>query len=347
MNTTCTIHGETAQSMITHLAKGLDTAYSSENNEYCIDLPKPIGAGYFRGIQFSHGISVIECDVFLKKALFLTFEKETLNPLRLLFNSDNPIRHHIKGSDEENSTVNTVSKLQRVIFANGVSSSHSIRIEKQQHASIFIIHINRKSFEKKIDLFADTISEELALIFKDVNGVNHVSHQDYFSLEISKIIEAFKSCELDEFMKPVFLEGKTYEILTFQIQQFSDNLKGKNKTKVLRKATIEKIEKAVDIVKNELEIRINVNALAKRVGLTSNTLQSGFKALFKTSVNAFIIERRLELAKTLLEKSDLNVTEITYKIGINSRSYFSKLFKEKYGITPKEYLIQIRDTKSA
>ena len=33
----------------------------------------------------------------------------------------------------------------------------------------------------------------------------------------------------------------------------------------------------------------------------------------------------------------LNITEITYELGLNSKSYFSKIFKEKFGIGPNEY----------
>ena len=52
-------------------------------------------------------------------------------------------------------------------------------------------------------------------------------------------------------------------------------------------------------------------------------------------------------AKELIENTGLNITEITYSIGINSRSYFSKLFKEKYKLTPKECLDQVRKDKTA
>lgn len=345
MNTTCNISGVNAEKIIGSLANCLETEYAIDNNEYCFDIPEAFGSGYFRGIQFSHGVYVIEFDVLLKKSLFITFEKEDINPLRILFNSDANIRH--TSDPTNNESTNTVHKLQRILFSNGVSSTHTIRLNKSKHASVFIININRKEFEEKIASFADGISEELELIFKDLNGVNQVFSQDYFSLDISKIIEEFKSCELDEFMKPIFLEGKTYEILTFQMQQYWDSIKGKQAKKLIRKATIEKIEKAVDIINNELDLRINVHKLAKRSGLNQNTLQSGFKTLFDTSVNEYIKNKRLDLAKTLLEKSDLNITEITYKIGINSRSYFSKLFKERYGISPKDYLSQIRKTKSA
>lgn len=341
----CTCNGDTAELMIGNLAECLNHDIAEDNNEYCIDISDNLGSGYIRGIQFSHGVSVLEFDVFLNKPLRITFENEKLNPLRLLFNTDNSIKHSIKQDNTE--TKNTIGKLQSLLFSNGVKSHRTIILNKLKNTSVFIININRKLFEKKIDMFATDISEELSLIFKDLNGVNHVNNQDYFSLDISALIEQFKTCELDEFMKPVFLEGKVYEILTYQIQRYSDDLKGVNNNKLLRKSTVEKIEKAVDIIKEELDMRINVHKLAKRVGLNQNTLQSGFKTLFDTSVNEYIKTHKLELAKRLLEKSDLNVTEITYKIGINSRSYFSKLFKERYGISPNEYLTQIRDQKSA
>ncbi|WP_245585041.1 helix-turn-helix domain-containing protein [Psychroserpens burtonensis] len=38
-----------------------------------------------------------------------------------------------------------------------------------------------------------------------------------------------------------------------------------------------------------------------------------------------------------MRSADLNVSQVVYSIGFTSRSYFSKIFKEKYGITPNEY----------
>jgi len=68
----------------------------------------------------------------------------------------------------------------------------------------------------------------------------------------------------------------------------------------------------------------------------------GFKQLYGKSVNQYIRDVRIEMAKVLIETSDLNITEITYAIGINSRSYFSKLFKERYSLSPKQYLLKNR-----
>ena len=46
-----------------------------------------------------------------------------------------------------------------------------------------------------------------------------------------------------------------------------------------------------------------------------------------------------------MESTHLNITEITYRIGITSRSYFSKLFKERYSMSPKQYMQKLEATK--
>ena len=52
------------------------------------------------------------------------------------------------------------------------------------------------------------------------------------------------------------------------------------------------------------------------------------------TVNDYIKEYRLKRALTMLTSEDKNVSEVVYALGLSSRSYFSKIFKEKYGIPP-------------
>ena len=51
----------------------------------------------------------------------------------------------------------------------------------------------------------------------------------------------------------------------------------------------------------------------------------------------FIRDIRLSQAASLLEQGRLSVTEIMYKVGFTTPSYFSKCFKARYGLTPSEY----------
>jgi AraC-like DNA-binding protein len=54
----------------------------------------------------------------------------------------------------------------------------------------------------------------------------------------------------------------------------------------------------------------------------------------------FIRKIRLEKAKELLEKTDLTVSEIGYKVGFSSPSYFTKCFKNQFGRIPKEVRLE-------
>ncbi|XCF07889.1 AraC family transcriptional regulator [Tamlana crocina] len=81
--------------------------------------------------------------------------------------------------------------------------------------------------------------------------------------------------------------------------------------------------------------------LATESGLSQAKLQDGFKFLFKRTVTEYIRHVRLEVARNLITTTDLNISQIVYTIGFTSRSYFSKIFKEKYEITPNEFKKQL------
>ena len=60
------------------------------------------------------------------------------------------------------------------------------------------------------------------------------------------------------------------------------------------------------------------------------------KVLTGQTASEFIRKIKLEKAKELLENTDLTISEISYKVGFSSPSYFTKCFKEEYGLIPKE-----------
>ncbi len=77
--------------------------------------------------------------------------------------------------------------------------------------------------------------------------------------------------------------------------------------------------------------------LAEKVNLSPNYLGDLLKKETgkntKEHINDFVIDR----AKTVLLNSDLNVSEIAYDLGFNYPHYFSRLFKQKTGMTPAKY----------
>lgn len=336
---TFTIAGNDAEEIITHISKEFNTQWENNGNDYCFDLPKNNGLGQIRVVQFSHGIHVMEIDIRPKMDIIMHYIKQPVNLLRFLFNSSSDCQH----STKESSSNDKIRKLECISFANGIETEHQFLFGKDQLFSLYIIGINRKLFEEKINEIIENVPLELQGFFRDVNGVNPIYHQSFFSFEVSQLIEEFRHADLEDLVQTVFLEAKTNEILTHQLQNYYEPSRKEKKQSILRQSTIEKIELSIDIIKNEMETGINVHTLAKRVGLNQNTLQSGFKNLFNKSVNGYIQNYRMDYAKKLIHETELNITEITYKIGINSRSYFSKLFKDHFGLSPSTYLIKYRN----
>ncbi|XLS30570.1 helix-turn-helix domain-containing protein [Flavobacteriaceae bacterium M23B6Z8] len=333
-----TVNDLSIQRYIEDIAAALEEEVLIENNTYRIQIPEKYGSGYIVGTHFDNGVGVIDHDFLLKKELVIYVENSTFHKLKLVFNREETFYHKFTEDNE----FAEIRHLENVMISSKPDNTHVFRLPRGNPVCYFQIDINRREFENKVNSFLDDMNGTLRNLLRDVNGVNIFRHQAYYSLEIAKLITEFTECELDSFMKAVYQEGKTFEIISQQFKQFIDDHKNPDRRKILRQVTIKSIEDAVEIIQDEIGSMESIPSLAKRVGLNQNTLQNGFKHLYKTSVNEYIRNYRIEKAKDLLENSALNITEITYKIGINSRSYFSKLFKEKYGISPKRYLEQNR-----
>ncbi len=336
-----------AQDVVIEIARILKVDYHEENNEICIDIPDELGTGYIKATTFDFGLGALEVDCRLNDPVELRLDNKLVQPLKMVFNREAGFRHRFEEIEEEHQIENLEST---IVSCNG-KHGHIFKIPANEPVCMLSLEINRKLFEKKIESFIADMDENLEQLFRDVNGINLFYYKGYYSLDIAKFLEEFTECDLEGFMRSVYLEGKAYEILVHQLKQYTDDLNEPETRKILRQATVNKIREAAEIIKEELENVPNILALAHRVGLNQNTLQNGFKILYKTSVNQFVKKERIELAKELLETSDLNITQITYKIGINSRSYFSKVFKERFGVSPKQYAEKARknrkSTKSA
>lgn len=83
--------------------------------------------------------------------------------------------------------------------------------------------------------------------------------------------------------------------------------------------------------------QFGVNDLASSLNMSRTSLHRKIKALTNNTTGKIIQVYKLKRASTLL-KENYNIAEVSYKTGFGSPSYFSKCFKETYGLTPSEYL---------
>lgn len=82
---------------------------------------------------------------------------------------------------------------------------------------------------------------------------------------------------------------------------------------------------------------MSVAGLANRVGMGVRTFLRRFKRFTGQTPNRYLQQLRIEAARHLLEVSTRNIEEITGMVGYTDSSAFRRLFKERTGVTPKEY----------
>ena len=98
------------------------------------------------------------------------------------------------------------------------------------------------------------------------------------------------------------------------------------------------IQKVTDYIEEHItDSNISIASVADSVYMSHSTLYRKIKALTGLTTNEFIRNIRIQKARALLATRKYNVSEVMYKVGISSSSYFRKCFKEAYGINPSEY----------
>ena len=98
------------------------------------------------------------------------------------------------------------------------------------------------------------------------------------------------------------------------------------------------IKKLNDLIGKNLEnSSYTVEDLARDLTVSRVQLYRKVKAILGISISDHINNLRLDKSKELLKKSNLSISEIAYAVGFSSPNYFSTSFKNKFGVTPKEY----------
>ena len=98
------------------------------------------------------------------------------------------------------------------------------------------------------------------------------------------------------------------------------------------------LEKVVSITHEHLsDSSFGIEQLSREIGISSVYLNKKISALTGKTSSEFVRSIRIKQGAVLLTKTQLSISEIAYEIGYTDPKYFSKYFKEEYGMLPSEY----------
>ena len=80
------------------------------------------------------------------------------------------------------------------------------------------------------------------------------------------------------------------------------------------------------------------------MGASASTLYNKLRSLTGMNINSFIRDIRMKEAQRLARhQPDIRVSDLAYRVGFQDPKYFATIFKKHFGVTPTEFLEQLKN----
>lgn len=97
------------------------------------------------------------------------------------------------------------------------------------------------------------------------------------------------------------------------------------------------LHKVLQHIDQHFRESVDQKDLAQRCGMTPFRFSRLFKDVVGVGFMEYILNKRMDFAKELLDNSQMPITSIGYEAGFKDPSYFARAFKQSCGCTPSEY----------
>ncbi|WP_337042806.1 AraC family transcriptional regulator [Emticicia sp. 17c] len=138
--------------------------------------------------------------------------------------------------------------------------------------------------------------------------------------------------------KDIFADLMIQELIIRIVQTETKAIYAKNAAKL---ATNNRIAHVVNYIKENIREQIQVEQLCKIACMSESNFYRVFKDELGISPIEFIIEERIKLASSLLKNPEFRIKDVYFESGFNSLSYFNRMFKKKFKVSPSEYKNQV------
>lgn len=207
---------------------------------------------------------------------------------------------------------------------------YSIELERQLTDAIRLLD------EKRVIFILKNFLQRL--IEQQVNFVEGKQLLTELYIYIKRIGIEYGLSNTDFTYTSSFESAKTYdqlyEVAIVKIKQYFLLLEEKKRIK-----NVPLIEKAKEYTRDNFDKDISLEMVAGFIQLSPYYVSKLFKEEYGITYKDYLTKLRIEKAKELINRSELSIKEICYKIGYNDPNYFSRVFKKATGLSPSEYKI--------
>lgn len=316
------------------LAKDLKSRLFEDCHEYSIGVPDHIGSGQIKMIDLFNGLSLTVYDFYTSDTLEVLLKNRAICMLRFSYCLEGSVIHNLS----DNRVKLVVNSNSGLIHADRKDVELSLKFQPG-NIRFLCIEIDRDKYLEKIKCDVEYLPSQLEEIFMDVDcSKRFLFHHNYLHSIHETSMDIFVN-DFEGVVRRTYIEAAALEIVSQQIFDFINENEGKSNA--VKQVEVEQLKKARDILRKQLKAGISIKELSKMVGLNQNKLKLGFKQVFGRTINSTLIRMRLEKAKLLIVANDLSIHEIAEEVGYQNKSFFTRKFKERYGMLPSEFRKEI------
>lgn len=183
---------------------------------------------------------------------------------------------------------------------------------KNKTGEKIVREINKKLAEKNFHLEATHKLRNILLELKTIEESSPLKIHKMQSLTLNYLYEAFELA-------------------------FGDVLAKYDVEEVNEQKNLDIIKQVIQLIHENVSLPLQLEDIASHFDHTSRHLNRIFTASEGTSIGKYILKHKLSMACHALKNGDAAIKTISYEYGFNQTSYFCRLFKKTFGLSPKQY----------
>ncbi|MCH4207673.1 MAG: AraC family transcriptional regulator [Solobacterium sp.] len=291
--------------------------------------------GIDRSIFMSETSDVIDCNHILKPdtmlsvrkhARFVDYPMHRHNYIELMYVYQGSMTHHIDGRRIK-------MKAGELMFLNQ-SISHSI--ERCTEQDIIFNFIIRPEFFEYLSSLMDQENELFRFLFKTLYSWDHSGEYLLFKVSGSPEVRTDIEAIIMNLYRPQSNGAFRLKLLVgllladlMQKPELAESYSQAGSDSLLSASILEYI--VTDYREGSLQ------KLAGQLKQPEYKLARTIKKSTGQTFKDLVQQVRLEKAAQLLHSTDMSISDILYEVGYDNRSYFYRIFKERYHLTPSDY----------
>jgi AraC family transcriptional regulator len=178
----------------------------------------------------------------------------------------------------------------------------------------------------------EQIAEASEIDVLQLGLINRLCKQDLHLQHIAMLL--LSELRSDGLMGKLYVESLSQALVIYLLRHYSGT--PQIITSLDRKLTYAQLQQALDYIHAHLDEDLSLVQIAEVINISPTYFASLFKRTTGIAPHQYIIQQRVEQAKSLLSKTDLSITDIALQVGFSSQSHLTQQFKRLTGITPKQ-----------